>query len=137
MNDTDSRLIDFLTQRIAQLKELEALADAVMKTRSAAELGDAYRTLIERVQEAWKAVDKADRQLNKAAKHARKDDDDPRLPWFYSLRSALHQASSHARPPVNSRDLAKIHDAAYVIAGDLSYCRDSLKAKLIELGGQE
>jgi len=46
----DDKLIEFLTQWIAQFKELEALAD-----------GDSYQTLIERVREAWEDIDKIDR----------------------------------------------------------------------------
>jgi hypothetical protein len=129
----DEQLIKFLKTRTSQLKELEALAEAVMNVRHVEELGDAYRTLIEQVNEAWKKIDDVDRKMNKAIKRNSKLKKDSRLAWFYSVRSALQKASCHSRPAVNSRNLTKIQDVAYEIRHDLSSCCSDLERQLAKI----
>ena len=123
----EDKLAEFLTRHISQFKELEVLADAVMKVSEINSLGDIYRTLIERVNEAWKAADATYRKNVKLIERNPAGRKDARLAWFYSVHSALQKASSHGRPPVNSRQMQRIFDAAYVIRVDLSSCRCDLE----------
>ncbi len=127
------KLIEFLKSRINQLKTLDALSDAVMQAKTISEGGEKYRTLIEKTKEAWQATDKLERQNNKIIKKNPAARKDSRVGWFNSIRSALHQASSHSRPAVNSRNLGKIHDAAYQIHTDLSFVLFGLEKALAEI----
>jgi hypothetical protein len=126
----DDKLIDFLEKYIAQFKALEALADAVMAVKDINSLGNTYRTLIERLDEAWKESNRIDRNNEKVMKKNPALRKDSRVAWLNSVHMALLKAHAHKRPAVNSRQLQAIHDAAYVINTDLSLCRYDLEREL-------
>jgi hypothetical protein len=133
MADENQELIHFLEERATEIRKLSGLAFEITNLKRVDDLGGSYADLILKVKEAFKRIDISDKQVGKQIKADPSLRSDPRIAWHKLVRTALHKASTHGRPPVDSRNLDGVQTAAGVIDADLSFCIHSLETKLNEL----